>query len=155
MDLNKYGETNIVGKDFTSLPQHEYKKLSMYTGFLGEGLQKDAKVLEIGSGNGSFLYFLESYYKLDPKNLSTVDISKSVVDSLNTNAITKRYNNSLSDNIEYLSRQTEKYDLIVIRHVLEHMEKPYLAKLIPLLMESLNKGGKILIEVPNVINFPL
>lgn len=154
MNIDKYGETNILEKDFTGIDAHTYKKLTIYTKFIGE-LPKDAKVLEIGSGNGSFLYFIETYYRLNAKNLSTLDISKSVIESLSKNLITKRYNNNLSDTIDYLEKDTQKYDLIIMRHVLEHMEKSYIIELIPLLTNSLTSTWKILIEVPNLVNIPL
>lgn len=154
MNIEKYWETNIAAKNFDNISANGYKTLTTYTKFIGN-LPKSSKVLEIGAGNGEFLYFLEKYYTLDPSNLSTLDISKSVVDSLDTNTITKRYNNHLSDVVEFLEKTNESYDLIVMKHVMEHMEKPYIEKLVPLLMNALNKNGKILVEVPNIINIPL
>ncbi len=154
MNLDKYWETNIAGSDFIHIQKQDYKKLSIYTKFLWR-ISTDAKILEIWPWNWKFLYFLQEHYKLDENNLSTVDISKSVVGSLNKNKITKKFNNYLSDSIKYLSQNTWKFDVIIMKHVIEHMEKPYIIELIPILMKALSKKWKILIETPNMVSIPL
>jgi len=37
-----------------------------------------------------------------------------------------------------------------MKYVLEHMEKPYINNLIPLLLDALTEHGTLLIEVPNI-----
>ncbi len=83
-------------------------------------------------------------YILKKKNLSfsnfeLVDISESVVNNLQKNPMTKNFTVHLVDSIQRIKDKKETYDLIVMKHVLEHMEKKYINELIPLLVQSLKK----------------
>lgn len=152
MNLDSYWDTNcgvfdgvIASRELTI-----YKKYLKYIA----PLHTDAKVLEIGPWSWSFLLFFKNTFHLSDKNIHTTDLSKSVFESLQKNPVTQHFNNNYGDSIELLKKSHVKYDLIIMKHVLEHMKKEYISDLIPLLVHSLNEGGQILVEVPNIMNYP-
>ncbi len=99
-------------------------------------LSPDDSVLEIGSSTGYFLDDLSGYVS------SVVGVEPSVAYrnyALKSGIHTVEYLDDLND---------AKFDVIAIYYVLEHLRDPvgYLNQL----QAILNKGGRILIEVPNV-----
>ena len=152
MNLDKYKQTNC----WNFAGNIDAKSASVYKKYLSfiTPLSKASKVLEIGPGNWSFLSFLQTTYHLSDHNISTIDISKSVFDWLNEISLTKKFNNNYWDSIEFLSNHDIKYDLIIMKHVLEHMDKQYISNLIPLLVQSLRTWWQILVEIPNIMNYP-
>lgn len=154
MNIDKYWETNIVWVDFIWLDKYEEKRYWVYLDFIWK-IDSNSNILEIWAWNGSFSFFLKKQFQLKNENISTLDISESVVNNLKNNNLTKDFNNNLSDTIEFLSKNEEKFDLIVLRHVIEHMKKDYIIKLVPVIIKSLKNWWKILIETPNLVNMPL
>jgi len=152
MNLDKYWTTNCGYFDWVITPRDKiiYKKYLKYI----TSLSRNSKVLEVGPWSWSFLLFFKNTFHLSDKNISTTDISKSVFDWLSKNPITKNFNNNYWDTIELLKKSQVKYDLIIMKHVLEHMTKEYISELIPLLVDSLNVWWQILVEVPNIMNYP-
>ena len=84
--------------------------------------------------------------------MTMLDISESVIQNLQKDEHTADFNIVLSDAFTYLEQSHEHYDLVILRHVLEHFEKKEINKLIPLLESHLQDSGKILVEVPNMAN---
>lgn len=96
------------------------------------------KVLEIGCMFGYLLQELKSEY-----HVKGIDIGQDAVTYCKTN-------NLDVDDIsieDYISNSREKFDIIVISHVLEHLLRP--DQVLNQLHERLNPGGKIFILVPN------
>lgn len=95
---------------------------------------KGKKVLDFGCGNGGFL--------MNAKNTASyvagIDLDKSLAEHFQNEEI-KLYSNI--DDIE------EKFDIITMFHVIEHLDKP--DEVLTQLSSKLNKGGKIIIETPN------
>ncbi|MFM8742985.1 MAG: methyltransferase domain-containing protein, partial [Cytophagales bacterium] len=93
-------------------------------------LPKDSVIVEVGCGKGDFVEMIEQtgYFKVKGYDASYAGVKKS---------IEKRYLNS-SDRVDA--------DLVVLRHVLEHVQRPYdfLAMLKKIFGEA-----KIYIEVPS------
>ena len=99
--------------------------------------KRASSILDVGCGTGSFLYFAKNAgmqirgVELNPKART---IAK---DKLNT---------SVLSNISQLG-QEEKFDIITLWHVLEHLEN--FESVILKLREHLNPGGLLVIAVPN------
>ena len=104
--------------------------------FLNTYLVKNNTILDFGGGDGYLSYAIK---EINP-NLKVFlsDISK-------PNSIYTEEINFLT--IEELERSNNKFDVIILRHVLEHLENPL--ETINFLYEKLNTGGVIFIEVPN------
>lgn len=122
----KYFIKNIFRK-FRSASQFEYIKNNV------EDLN-NKKILEIGAGDGLLL----SYFK----NSIVKGIEYS---SVYKEAALKKYDISLTD--ENFFNLNEKFDLIIMSHVIEHL--PNLNMAVEKLKNLLNNNGYLFIEVPN------
>ncbi|MCK9272044.1 class I SAM-dependent methyltransferase [Candidatus Gracilibacteria bacterium] len=150
MNINKYGLTNIQ----PILNDNQISNFEQYIKYLPKNMTSNSEILEIGPGNGTFCVFIKNKFGIKNQNLTLLDLSSSVINLLNNQEETKLFNNILSDSIEYIENIENKFDVIIMKHVFEHLEKKYINKLIPVLIKSLKKGGTILIEVPNLGNIP-
>lgn len=148
INLQKYGELRIP--DVLDSTIQEYRN---YAQFLPEFVS-DISVLEIWPGNWIFSIFLKNHYKLSSKNFTLLDASDSTVALLKNQASTREFNIELTDSIDYLEKRKQKYSIIVLRHVLEHMTKDYISNLVPLLEDVLADNWIIIVEVPNAGNIP-
>ena len=108
--------------------------------------KKIDSMLEIGSYKGFTLKFFKE--KKVCRNIEGIDLSEDAVD------FSKKYTGLSTiykaDLFEYLPKNKEKYDLIIMKAVLEHIPKKDILKTIKLIHSSLKKGGIALIAVPNM-----
>lgn len=106
-------------------------------------VNKESKILEIGSGYGIFVEIMEQEgYSIEGIEISDVrrEISSHFCKS-------KIYGyNIMIDEIP--QHMLNKYDTIVLFHVLEHISKP--EDFLSQIKKMLKKGGNIIIEVPNL-----
>jgi len=104
----------------------------------------NARLLEVGSGLGYFTYAL---YK-SGYNITGLDISQEAVDKAN-----KKYGNYYiyADATTY-NQKVEKYDIIILTEVIEHLNEPieFLQNLLSLLKDN----GHIVLTTPNKSFFP-
>jgi SAM-dependent methyltransferase len=111
--------------------------------------RKDARILDLGSGYGEFLYFLQragyesaAGVELDPKQ---VEIGRRLgVRNLNC-----------SDARELLQDSSGQFDFISAIDVLEHFPKHKAFELLGLIYTALRPGGRFLCQVPNAATFYL
>jgi 2-polyprenyl-3-methyl-5-hydroxy-6-metoxy-1,4-benzoquinol methylase len=103
---------------------------------------KEAKVLDLGCGNGSLLNTLK---KRGYKNLFGVEIGV----EQNIFLRNKGFQIQNQDIINYLETNNEAFDVIFLFDVLEHFNKNEIVKIIPLLKNKLRTNGKIFLRVPN------
>ena len=100
---------------------------------------KNKDILDFGCGWGGFLNKVKNF-----KSLSGVELRKECI-----NYIHKNLNKiSISDNLNFFE---EKFDIITMFHVLEHI--PYQTETLKVLKSKLKKKGKIIIEVPHAEDF--
>jgi len=92
------------------------------------------KVLDFGCGNGGFLIRIRDKVK----SLMGVDLEKALSGHFGNQAI------PFADNLDQIN---EKYDVITLFHVLEHLTDP--SAMLKELKTFLKPGGQIIIEVPN------
>lgn len=102
---------------------------------------KSKRILDFGCGWGGFLK-----RTIKAKSLAGIELRKECIFYIKKN-IKKIY---ISDNLNNLN---EKYDIITMFHVLEHI--PYQIKTLKELKQKLTKNGKIIIEVPSADDFLL
>jgi 2-polyprenyl-3-methyl-5-hydroxy-6-metoxy-1,4-benzoquinol methylase len=102
------------------------------------------KLLDIGCGNGSFIYKAKELgfdvYGID------VD-SKSIQAASEKLGLKNVYNMSLDEFVEYAKKEGLKFDVITFFQVLEHQTDP--SGFIQKVKELLNPGGKVVGSVPN------
>jgi 2-polyprenyl-3-methyl-5-hydroxy-6-metoxy-1,4-benzoquinol methylase len=102
---------------------------------------KNKKILDFGCGWGGFLK-----RTIKAKSLAGVELRKECIFYIKKNI--KKI--MVSDNLNNLN---EKYDIITMFHVLEHI--PYQIETLKELKKKLTKNGKIIIEVPSAEDFLL
>lgn len=95
---------------------------------------KNKKVLDFGAGSGGFVTLAKKYAKLS----IGYEIDESLQDYYSKNGIDIRKN---------LKNIDEKFDIITLFHVLEHLNEP--ENHLKTLINMLKDNGKLVIEVPN------
>jgi 2-polyprenyl-3-methyl-5-hydroxy-6-metoxy-1,4-benzoquinol methylase len=104
-------------------------------------LRPNAKsILDIGSGRGWMLYFLKKYFKFE--RTAGTQIAENAYRFSKEKLQLEIYNADLLK-LDF----SEKFDVVSILHVLEHVKKPeaYVEKM----YELLNDKGLLFLEVPN------
>jgi SAM-dependent methyltransferase len=104
---------------------------------------KDARILDIGCGDGNFVYW---FHALGYANAGGIDISREQIDAGNKMGIKNLFCGDLK---EFLLKQDDQYDLIVARDVIEHFTKDEVFEILFLVNKHLQPGGKFVIQVPN------
>ncbi len=102
--------------------------------------QKAKSILDIGSGRGWMLYFLKKYFKY--KRTAGTQIAENAYIYSKEKLNLEIYNKDLLE----LSFN-DKFDVITMWHILEHVEKP--EEYIERIYELLDDKGMLFIEVPN------
>jgi 2-polyprenyl-3-methyl-5-hydroxy-6-metoxy-1,4-benzoquinol methylase len=102
-------------------------------------LRNRARLLEVGMGTGSFL----EYAKRRGVNVTGCDLSRAVCDDVTRRLHVPVLNCSVAD----LPNDT-KYDVVVMNHVLEHVDAP--TQLLEDVRSRMNENGLIHIATPNV-----
>ena len=103
--------------------------------------KRDIKnVLDFATGNGRFAFLLNKAFPL--AHIDAVDYQSNPPKLLKTKCANLKYQ-CLSE-----FKWTKKYDLIFLRHVLEHSHRP--VNLLKKLASVLSAGGVLYIEVPNL-----
>lgn len=94
---------------------------------------KNKKVLDFGCGAGGFLLLMKNVC-----SIKGVESQESLEDFYKSNNL---------DVFSSIDEIKEKFDVITMFHVLEHLKEP--EKIIEKLLNLLNEKGEIIIEVPN------
>ena len=145
MQINKTSQTNSYFKNRNIAPEF-YKDFTIPP-YLLKVLHKDLniKILDIGCGFGQMLSAL---HKLGYKSLVGIDISDEAVSFCvgKELKVIKIY-----DIIDYAtSSSAEKFDFIIMSHVLEHIEKDKIIKSLTAIRENLlGENGQMVVMVPN------
>jgi len=114
------------------------KRDSYYLHGLGE--ERPAKVLEVGCGSGDRLVALRKLgWKVEGQEVDPVAVKY---------CREKQGLHVFSDRLEELLEDEGKYDVILMSHVLEHVENP--DELLRNCLRLLKPGGKLLLTTPNI-----
>lgn len=105
---------------------------------------KTANILDIGCGFGNLL---KAFKDIGYTNLEGIDISNEQIIKAKELFPNIRFN--YVDLITYLKTSNEKYDLITMFDVVEHLSKDEVLTTFSLIFNSLKKGGQIIIQTPN------
>ncbi|MBP1637284.1 MAG: type 11 methyltransferase [Bacteroidetes bacterium] len=107
--------------------------------------RSSSKILEVGSGLGYLTYSLikEKY------DVTGIDISQTAVNEAN-----RFFGNyyMCKDVNEYASETTQKYDIIILTEVIEHIVSPL--PFLKSIKKLLNEYGKIILTTPNKSIYP-
>ena len=105
---------------------------------------KNARIVEVGCGYGRHMKAMET---LGYNNVSGIDISEEqvayAVEKLGLNNV------SIADALEYFTKIEEKFDVILLLDVIEHLELEYSISLLKLVRTKLNSNGVLILQAPN------
>jgi 2-polyprenyl-3-methyl-5-hydroxy-6-metoxy-1,4-benzoquinol methylase len=104
---------------------------------------KDAQILDVGCGDGHFLYYLKS---LGYKNLTGIDASDDRLKRCREYVTPSVY---AADAFVWLNEHIGAFDLVASNHVVEHFNDELLYPFMELLVGAVAPGGRLLITTPN------
>lgn len=104
---------------------------------------RDASILDVGCGAGSFLHFLrhEGY-----RRIRGIDLSREQIAAARQLGIAEAEE---AEAVTFLRQHPETYDLIVAFDVLEHFTKDEILVFLDGVYAALRPGGRILLRTPN------
>jgi SAM-dependent methyltransferase len=111
--------------------------------------RKDARILDLGSGCGEFLYFLQ---RAGYESAAGVDLDPDQVEVARKLGVR---NLTRGDAPELLRDSSGQFDFISAIDVLEHFPKHKAFELLELIYTALRPGGRFLCQVPNAATFYL
>ncbi len=122
----------------------EYSRVN-YLQHLGNFDRNATEILEIACNKG---YLLAALHSLQFKKLFGVDLSP--VDVEKAKQIVPAAQISYADAFDYLAENVEKFDVIILKAVLEHIPKDRVVPLLDRIKSSLKPSGMVVIDVPNM-----
>jgi 2-polyprenyl-3-methyl-5-hydroxy-6-metoxy-1,4-benzoquinol methylase len=131
-----YGVPNIADI------QRKFSTWKYYYGKLLPTL-KSAHILDVGCGEGAFVYFLQEQGFV---NVRGIDVSLEQVEAADQLGIHQVVQADASD---FLSRPENKFDVIIARDVIEHFPRDEAFDLLQKIFEALRPGGTFIMQVPN------
>lgn len=143
--LYKYYVTTHFNKIRDISLQSFEKQRKIFRAYYKHYLPKDnnSKILDIGCGYGSFLYFLRKEGYL---NSYGIDISQEQIDTAKKFGIE---NVECIDLMEYLSAHKLSFDCIVALDVVEHFTKKEILALLDAVYSALKPDGIFIMQSPN------
>src|SRR3954462_3152045 len=118
------------------------KRLDFISDALSGKAKANAKILDVGCGNGVISRHLGRL----GFNVLGIDVSEKTIETARslTNLPNVRF---ITKSAEELVASGEKYDAVICSEVLEHLHDP--GALLNVLHQSLADGGKLIVTVPN------
>ena len=104
---------------------------------------KNARILDIGCGDGNLVYWL---HKVGYPNAMGIDISgEQIAKGLQLGI----KNLQEADLIAFLNSNTEKFDCVFARDVIEHFTRNEVFEILALISKNLKDNGRFIMQVPN------
>jgi len=104
---------------------------------------KEKTYLDIGPGQGDTLLF---WKELGYEKIQSVDIAEDVCAHIQKLGFKC---NLVSDPADFLNKNKERFDFIMLSDVVEHIPKDNLVEFMQAVYGSLKEGGMVVIKVPN------
>ena len=106
---------------------------------------KNAAILDIGCGYGRLIHFLkEAGYQ----NICGIDVSRQLIDITRQMGLTCT---QCADMFAFLDGKEDRYDVVTMMDVLEHLEKQQIFTILDNVFSSLRPGGRIILQLPNAL----
>ena len=132
-DLHEWRDYDLTSKGFE---EWYYDCLPM---------DKKAKILDIGCGDGKFLFFLTNK---GYQNVEGLELSKQQAEEARKNV--KYRIHEVGDANIFLKKSFDNYQMITMNDVLEHIPKKDMIKLLKNILAAIKPGGTLIVNVPQV-----
>ncbi len=121
------------------------KNFPVWRHYFGKLLPRDkvAAILDIGCGDGSFIFFLQNEGYSRPEG---IDVSAEQIEMGKAMGIANIQRADLQD---FLANKKESYDCIVARDVLEHFSRQEIFDILFAVRAALLPGGCLILQSPN------
>lgn len=140
-----YYSSHIVRRKGKATPQQFEQRARQYDRVWGRLLPADrnAKILDIGCGNGSLVWWMQ---KRGYENSGGIDVSVEQVRVAQELGVRNIVQADLED---FIRTQSDQFDVLVLRDVLEHFDRESIVSTLDLCRGALKKGGRLIAQVPN------
>lgn len=112
--------------------------------YLLSRLSKESIILDFGCGFGQLLLALN---KAGFTSLAGADINQAAIEHLKNNGLL--VHDLSSNNNQFYESNANKYDSIILAHVLEHFPKDEMISILRQIRGLLKTGGQLIVMVPN------
>jgi 2-polyprenyl-3-methyl-5-hydroxy-6-metoxy-1,4-benzoquinol methylase len=102
-----------------------------------------AAILDLGCGTGDLVWWLQ---RRGYTAAGGIDVSPEQIEIAARLGVR---NVAVADAVEYLGDRVGCYEVLILRDVLEHLERPRVVQVLDLCREALRPGGVLLAQVPN------
>jgi 2-polyprenyl-3-methyl-5-hydroxy-6-metoxy-1,4-benzoquinol methylase len=106
---------------------------------------KKAKILDIGCGDGKFLFFLQ---QKEYRAIEGLELSSQQAEEARKHV--KCLIHVVKDTTAFLRAHPSTYKIITMNDVLEHVPKQATVSLLRAILEALQPGGNVVVNVPQV-----
>jgi 2-polyprenyl-3-methyl-5-hydroxy-6-metoxy-1,4-benzoquinol methylase len=145
--LDKYHETHYKYL-------HEWRNYELTSKGFGEWYydclpaDRNSKILDIGCGDGKFLFFLQNtgYQQLEGLELSAQQAEEA-------KKHVKCHIHVVDETSAFLENNHSSYDVITMNDVLEHVSKQKTLSFLKAVFKAITPGGNVVINVPQVSGF--
>jgi 2-polyprenyl-3-methyl-5-hydroxy-6-metoxy-1,4-benzoquinol methylase len=146
-NTNKIYSNSAIGAAFEDSNKAK-KHFKCFKSFFQKknSFDKNTKILEIGTATGILLKNISNFYNLKKKNLDGIEPSKKLYEKLKNNNYFKIENKFIDQ-----MKGKNKYDLIIMDNVLEHIEEP--KKALDKIKSLMNTSSKLYIAIPNIFKY--
>jgi 2-polyprenyl-3-methyl-5-hydroxy-6-metoxy-1,4-benzoquinol methylase len=110
-------------------------------------LYANADILEIGTGHGGLVGALA---ELGHTGVVALDVSQKLLEAVRARYGDKLRGSYWGDAKDFLDRNLESFDLIIMFDVLEHFQESELSALLIALKGALRRGGRLVLRTPNM-----
>lgn len=145
--LDRYLTTTYESRNDLS-PEGLQRAARVYAREFGPLLPENrtAAILELGCGVGGFLLCCRD---LGYRNVDGIDISPEQVAFCHRLGFTEV---ERAEALDYLSRQSRRWDAVVLSDVLEHLPRREVLATLEAIHDRLSADGRVILRVPNMSN---
>jgi 2-polyprenyl-3-methyl-5-hydroxy-6-metoxy-1,4-benzoquinol methylase len=104
---------------------------------------KGINIVDVGCGNGALLWWLQ---RSGYMNSQGIDISAEQVELCRTFGVENVHQYDMR---EFLAKQEDCFDIIILKDVIEHFMKSEIIEILVSCYSSLRNNGRVIIQVPN------
>jgi 2-polyprenyl-3-methyl-5-hydroxy-6-metoxy-1,4-benzoquinol methylase len=110
--------------------------------------EKTARILDIGCGDGKFLFYLT---KKGYRNIEGLELSAQQANEARKNVNCPIH--AVDDTQNFLFKKSNTYQLVTLNDVLEHIPKRKVVKFLQAVHDALKPGGNVIVNVPQASGF--